>query len=281
MEIKHTIEILTKDIQDIEKLVRNLNNYTTVPQIELDLAMSKLRRVYELLSMISSDSKNDQPEEVKAADKHEEVIEQDDLEETSEEETIIEETNLEEPAVEETDVEEIDASSIEPEPVPDELREVKAPEVGFLDFPSDEDNPDELKEAEALPLEDDISEESIKTQKQPKGATILAEKFEIDKSLNEKIAPGINTDFSSKIKGGPIDTIKRNIGINDRFLIIRELMNGDNEGFNQLIQKLDECTNFNEAFKHIESRFPDNLEHDGVKILINLSRRKFISRGNV
>ena len=38
---------------------------------------------------------------------------------------------------------------------------------------------------------------------------------------------------------------------------------------------------FNESFKLLETRFPDKLEHEGVKILINLSRRKFISSGNV
>ena len=59
MEIKHTIEILTKDIQDIENLVRNLNNYPSPPIIEIDMAMSKLRHVYELLAMISSDMKAD------------------------------------------------------------------------------------------------------------------------------------------------------------------------------------------------------------------------------
>ena len=58
MEIKHTVEILTKDIQEIEKLVRNLNNSPAPPRIELDLALSKLRNVYELLSMIREDAEH-------------------------------------------------------------------------------------------------------------------------------------------------------------------------------------------------------------------------------
>ena len=55
MEIKHTIEILTKDIQDIEKLVGNLQNSQDGSAIELDLALSKLRNVYEILTMIKAD----------------------------------------------------------------------------------------------------------------------------------------------------------------------------------------------------------------------------------
>ena len=66
MEIKHTVEILTKDIQEIEKLVRNLNNSPAPPRIELDLALSKLRNVYELLSMIREDVEQDVVPEKKA-----------------------------------------------------------------------------------------------------------------------------------------------------------------------------------------------------------------------
>ncbi len=55
MKIKHTIEILTKDIQDIEKLVGNLKNSQEGSAIELDLALSKLRNVYEILTMIKAD----------------------------------------------------------------------------------------------------------------------------------------------------------------------------------------------------------------------------------
>lgn len=238
MEIKHTIEILTKDIQDIEKLVRNLNNYTTPPQIELDLAMSKLRRVYDLLSTISSDIKTDHDEVEKTTREVEQVID-------NQSNHLAEDTN---------DL----LINQEAELVPDPLIEEEAPSIDQSEV-----------------------EEAVSSPKKQKEASILAEKFETDKSLNEKIAPGINSDLDTKIKGGPIDSIKRNIGINDRFLIIRELMNGDNEGFNQIVQKLDDCTNFNEAFKHIQSRFPDDLEHESVMILINLSRRKFISRGNV
>jgi hypothetical protein len=59
MDIKYTIEILTKDIQDIEKLVGKLQNSKEASAIELDLAMSKLRNVYEILTMIKADRLNE------------------------------------------------------------------------------------------------------------------------------------------------------------------------------------------------------------------------------
>ena len=59
MDIKYTIEILTKDIQDIENLVGKLQNSKDASSIELDLAMSKLRNVYEILTMIKADRLNE------------------------------------------------------------------------------------------------------------------------------------------------------------------------------------------------------------------------------
>jgi hypothetical protein len=56
MEFKNTLEIVTKDIQDIEKLVSNFKNYSRIPNIELDLALSRLRNVYDLLLMFKDDS---------------------------------------------------------------------------------------------------------------------------------------------------------------------------------------------------------------------------------
>ncbi len=258
MEIKHTVEILTKDIQDIEKLVRNLNNYTTPPQIELDLAMSKLRNVYELLSMISKDSIEDlSKEQKKSEDYTEPEIRQEEVEPIEPDPMDIQDPPRETEAAYDQPEESIPEPEIETPPPADEEALKTEPEIDF----------EESKET--------------KEEAKQKEAGILAEKFKKDTSLNEKIATGSNPNMDSKIKGGPIDSIKRNIGLNDRFLIIRELMNGDNEGFNLLIQKLDDCSNFNEAFSHIQARFPEHLEHDGLKILINLTRRKFISAGNV
>lgn len=56
MEFKHTLEIVTKDIQDIEKLVGNFKNYPKIPNIELDLALSRLRNVYDILLMFRDES---------------------------------------------------------------------------------------------------------------------------------------------------------------------------------------------------------------------------------
>ena len=57
MKYKHTIELITKDFQDLTKFVDNFKNYSAIPSIELDLALAKLRNIYDILLMLKN-SKN-------------------------------------------------------------------------------------------------------------------------------------------------------------------------------------------------------------------------------
>jgi len=198
MEIKHTIEILTKDIQDIEKLVGNLQNSEDGYAIELDLALSKLRRVYDILTMIKADRWNEmisQPDEA--------------------------------------------AESLEVEKEPEQLSE-----------------PEQATEPE-------------------QEAEILAEKFSAESSINENLAGQRGKDMDTKLIGQPIDNISRNIGINDRFLIIRELLNGDSDRFINLIKSLERAGNYHDAISLLEEEFSGSSEHEGVEILAGLVKRRY------
>jgi len=307
MEIKHTIEILTKDIQDIENLVRNLNNYTTPPRIELDLAMAKLRNVYELLAMISSDMKSEQQTEgndsaliekaaqpeTKHIESKEEAVQVPLVEKANETEGLTKQEAVVEESQNERQVE------VHPEENKDEEKEVHDPKAAepileFADLEEKQSPPQAEKKTDTPEVHAESQKEIFQQQEipvreeypgpqqteikaeEPKKASILAEKFEANASLNERIAPGKDKDLVSKFSGEPIDSIKRNIGINDRFLIIRELMGGDTEQFNEYIQKLDSCADSAECLNLIQAKFPGKHEHEGVKILTNLAKRRYI-----
>ncbi|MBN1132803.1 MAG: hypothetical protein JXR52_09200 [Bacteroidales bacterium] len=240
MEIKHTIEILTKDIQDIEKLVRNLQNSPKPAGIELDLALSKLRNVYDILLLIKEDSISDLVESSKAKN-HAPGMSQ------------------EMPPPVETEVVLPSTAQHKSEPTHQPHGELSGENVSKPESAKGSDSADKPK----------------------KEAGILAEKFNKESSLNENLGLKRSGDVTSKLSSQPIDSISRNIGINDRFFIIKELFNGDIEGYNRIILNLDRSGNFNEAFSIIENRFPETMEHTGVQILINLARRRFISSGNV
>jgi len=238
MEIKYTIEILTKDIQDIEKLVGNLRNSKDDSAIELDLALSKLRNVYEILTLIK-------------ADRLQELVMI----------TVLKETFS------------ASESDLKPEPVP-EPEPVQEPEAMA--------EPEAVAEPEAAAEPEPVAEQQAPSEPEPEpakdtdGSSILAEKFSAEASINENLADKLGSDAEAKLLGQPIDNISRNIGINDRFLIIRELFEGEADRFTILVNELDNAENYETASSILNEQFVDNMDHEGVEILTGLLKRRYI-----
>ncbi len=210
MEIKYTLEILAKDIQDIGKLVENLHNSPDGSSLELDLALSKLRNVYDVLNEIRTD--------ISIQARAQPVVEA--------------------PA---------------PEAVPDQ---VQSPPV--LEAPVRDEEPEAVAEL--------IEEKDPGT---------VAEKFAVKSSINENMAGTRDQEKESKLIGPSIDNIGRNIGINDRFLIIRELFDGDSDGFGKLVRDLDSAGSIHDANERLSTQFKDSPNHEGVGILSILVKRRF------
>ena len=225
MELKYTLEILTKDIQDIEKLVGNLQNSPGGSTLELDLALSKLRNVYDILSSIRSEM--NQPGKVR--------------------DTASAPTEKDKPS---SEVSEGEVTAREPEVVP-------------------EDTAGSAGEPAGAPAQ----EEKVKPEES--AAEIIAEKFSAGSSINENLAGNRDTDRDSKLAGPPIDSISRNIGINDRFLIIRELFDGDTERFGKLISDLDQAGDLESAHRLLEEQLDPSQDHEGILILNNLVKRRY------
>jgi len=257
MEIKYTIEILTKDIQDIEKLVGNLQNSKDNSALELDLALSKLRNVYEILTMIKADRLHE----------------------------LVNHASLnEEPSAGTAQTREPEPAPL-PEPVPQAVAET-LPEPQPVDEPLPEPQhvaetlPEPQPVAETVPGPEAIIESGPKPEPYTKSGhadpSILAEKFSKESSINENLAEKRRVDLDKKLLGQPIDNISRNIGINDRFYIIRELFKGDSDQFSKLMKRLDSVENFQEANRILKEEFPESMDHEGVEILSGLVRRRHI-----
>jgi hypothetical protein len=251
MEFKHTLEIVTKDIQDIEKLVSNFKNYSSVPSIELDLALSKLRNVYDVLLMF-----RETPDSVSPVTKQSETL-------SSEKTHIISEKKQPFTAKDKAPAEPVEKDS----KAKHILESAESPEEDIFEV-------DDI-----LPPEKKISH-SKKSVAKTQG--ILAEKFATDKTfIHEKLGKQIHkTDISAIHESSPIKTISGSLGINDKFLFIRELFNNDSELFNRTLEELDNSVNFNSAYTFLMDNFTWDMENDSVQMLLNLVRRKFISPGN-
>jgi len=227
MEIKYTIEILTKDIQDIEKLVGNLQISKEASAIELDLALSKLRNVYEILTLIK-------------ADRLYEMV---------------------------SDLPELEKLSSEPEPEPQ-----LEPEPEPQPEPEPEPEPEPQPEPEPAPAAKPETASSSETD----SSSILAEKFSAESSINENLGEKLGNEMEAKLVGQPIDNISRNIGINDRFFIIRELFDGESDRFTSLVNALESADSYQAASSILKEQFAENMDHEGVEILIGLLKRRYI-----
>jgi hypothetical protein len=83
-------------------------------------------------------------------------------------------------------------------------------------------------------------------------------------------------DLSSKLKSKPITNIADAIGINDKFIFIKELFNGNENKYNKTIEVLNNATNFNDAYNYLMGNFNWDMDNSLVQILLDLIRRKLI-----
>lgn len=240
MNIKNTIEILTKDIQEIENIVSNYKNYSQIPQIEIDRVLSRIRNLYDSLILLKNASTEPVPE---------------DLEITSQTKS-------------ETEIKESISAGKTEQPKDDKLIEVE--EEKAIDSTDDTKSP--VKSSQDLPLE---KEKPVDTKKEPE---TLADLFLNSKSFRSEELAEKNPvmDLSSKLQSQPISDIGSAIGLNDKFLFINELFNGNSEKFEETISYLNNAPNFNDAFNYLNEHFDWEMENPSVQKLLDLARRKLI-----
>ena len=139
----------------------------------------------------------------------------------------------------------------------------------------------EMKEVEKNKVQEkpsDVRTENIIVSDLHSSKEILAEKFKkTQPPINELLAQGIHKkDLSSAMQTKIIKDIESAIGINERFLFLRELFNGDSDLYSKTIQHLNNSSNFNEAFNHIHQNFSWDLEGETAQQLLDLVRRRYI-----
>ena len=124
--------------------------------------------------------------------------------------------------------------------------------------------------------------EEKKQQAAPAKAEILAEKISPTDScpINESLAqqkPG--NDLSSRLQTAPLSSIASGIGLNDKFLYIRELFNGDNALYNNVIQRLDTALSLTDAMNFIRHHFDWDSKNETAQKFINLVHRRHGQNG--
>ena len=109
----------------------------------------------------------------------------------------------------------------------------------------------------------------------------LKEKNDSQNSLNDRIGRNkLHASLSSKLQKNPINDLPKAIGINERFLFIKELFNNDSTAFTEAIKKLNNLQNFAEAdhILHEELAVKYNWKSDSIAVqsFLELVQRRYI-----
>jgi hypothetical protein len=108
-------------------------------------------------------------------------------------------------------------------------------------------------------------------------SAILADTFSnLPDSLNKQLGNlRDDDDVSDIMRSKPLANLSDAIGVNDKFLFIRELFSGNPESYNKVISKLDEAECFADAKAMILSSTERNADSEPVRQLLDLVKRKY------
>ena len=103
------------------------------------------------------------------------------------------------------------------------------------------------------------------------GETLANQTAAVNEVIGKKAA---HTDVASRLRASQITDLRHSIGINDRFLLIRDLFGGKAEEYERVIDELDAFTELDDAMIYIQENFEWNPDCDGATLLVELLERK-------
>ncbi len=149
--------------------------------------------------------------------------------------------------------------------------------------------PQQIPQPILQPIPEPESDPKPKTKPQPQpqpkpepplqDSYIVADKFinrttSFHEQLGELIRDNDGVDLNKKIQ---LEHLTEAIGVNDRFLFIREIFNDNQEAYAQAISRLEDAENIADAKAIIMSYTGVNNENEAVNQLLELVKRKISS----
>jgi len=105
--------------------------------------------------------------------------------------------------------------------------------------------------------------------------SIHNEKIEESSTLNDQLQSSGSEIIGEKIYSNSITDIRSAIGINDRFLFIRELFNNDNDKYNSTIEFINNAADFGIVEEQFKLNQNWDFENPTVVQFLEITKRKF------
>lgn len=127
-----------------------------------------------------------------------------------------------------------------------------------------------------MPAEDKPA--SAAAAEKRKKSDVLPDSSGNKKVLGEVIHQPIQyQEIASRLQGKPITNLASAIGINERFLYIRELFGNDAKKYEKAIEIMNNAASFNDAYNFMIREYTWDMDSEMVQELLELVRRKFIT----
>lgn len=244
-EMENVLNVLNEQFETIKK------NEVRVPQIEIDIIMATMRRLYESMNHLNKQK----------------LLEK------------VENTELKSDQVKvkaEVFVEEVVPEEIEAKKEIEVVSEIIDYEKVTNDFHEEIDT---LKESVVGEFEEQEAEAKESETEKSKPSLLLQFEDEIF-SVNETVAQkGVDKSVVNKLSNTRIENLKSTIGINDKFYFINELFSGNSQAYEDVIytlnnfKRLDEAIQYTSTLKH---KYEWSTETEAYQKLVHFLERKFV-----
>ena len=108
----------------------------------------------------------------------------------------------------------------------------------------------------------------------PESEQVLGEVIKSNvKTIADTIKP--KDTAAEQIVKGAVSDIGKAVGINDRFLLIRDLFGGSSEEYERVMAQLNCFDNLDDCMIYIAENFDWNPNSDGAKLIMELLERKY------
>jgi hypothetical protein len=268
MDFNKTIDMILKDLRETREIIDDLRNYPGVPLLQIELAKSRCKSAEEVITLLKT-FEHAQPEK-----KNEEFKFSGDPEKV---EKKVSDNLIEIGEDTQTKVSEQERIAVPEAESQQELWTKKEVTVNENIFPAGNDElklqPEQDKIKETVNLNEPVQRQGKKKKSE---TNIVADKFShMSSRFNEQLVGNKKEDdVTALLKTKPLHNLVDAIGVNDKFLFVREIFNGDRQSYENAIVKLEKVNNLSDAKAVIMSFTGESDENDAVKQLLELVKRK-------
>lgn len=295
---KTVIKIINKELDILKEITQGFEVENEIHDIEVELTLSKLTNIYNMLRMLKSDNESvslKQIDEKQQNDFNKPILNIDEKPkqniENNEEKPIVEnKTEGEINTQKEQETKITEDNSIDTKKDVDTKEDSGyLPEQNIATVNNIDEKKEEVVETKKIESETeteqnkDINSESVSKQTKEQNSannlnnSILADKFQDKKiSVNDTLA-GFKNDknIAALIKDRPVNDLKTAIKINDRIWYIQELFGGDADLYTQTIDDLNQQPDLNKALEYVFSKFNWNQDKKSTISFLELMYRRF------